>query len=270
LIGTLEEFRIADVLRLLASGRKTGLLTVEDGAQQARVRFHKGGIVHAVAGPLAGEEAILDLFGWKEGQLSFVPEEAPVEPNVAREVEELVNEGLRVGEAFHRLRELIPSDRVVFQLAAGPPEGVSYPLTRAAFSVLRQADGLKDVEEMAEETGLPREELAAVLYELVQAGLLERRDVVRTLRAAAKGPVAKGPHAADSAELDAGLDREWRGVRRFENGVLRVELRTGGGRAVPLGVGFRAGLGRDVLLPRALMAELGLKDGDEVAVRPIA
>jgi hypothetical protein len=270
LIGTLDEFRIADVLRLFANGGKTGLLTVADGAHEARVRFQKGSIVHAVAGPLQGDEAVFDLFGWKEGQLSFVPEERAVTPNVAKEVEELVNEGTRVGESFHRLRELIPSDRVAFQLGEGPGEGASYPLTRAAFGVLRLADGLRDVEEMLEETTLPRPALTQLLYELAQAGLVERVDVLRMLRAAAKGVSAKGLLGAESAEVDERLDQEWRRVRRFENGILRIEVRTAGGRAAPLGVSFRPGLLRELLLPRAVMTELGLKEGDEVAVRPVA
>src|SRR5437868_12299411 len=98
LIGTLDEMKIGEVLRLFADGQKTGILTVTAGSQQAVVRFHKGGIVHASAGRLSGDEAVLDLFGWKEGQLSFIPEEkGPTGPgNVTKDVGALVDEGQRV------------------------------------------------------------------------------------------------------------------------------------------------------------------------------
>ena len=75
LIGTLGEVKVADVLRLFADGHKSGILTLTAGTQQAVVRFHKGGIVHASAGRLQGDDAVLDLFGWTEGQLSFIPED---------------------------------------------------------------------------------------------------------------------------------------------------------------------------------------------------
>jgi hypothetical protein len=270
LIGTLAEFRIGDVLRLLASGRKTGVLTVADGSQEAQIRYQRGAIVHAVTGRLLGEEAILDLFGWKEGQLSFVPEEQTVAANVSQDVEALVLEGTRVGEAFHKVHELIPSDRVAFQLAEGPADDASYAIGRAAWSLLRLADGVRDVQEIVEETGLPRAEALQRLYDLAQAGLIERVDTLRLLRATAKGASAKGSLAGDAAAVDERFDDEWRSVRRFENGVLRIEIRTPGGRSAPLGVAFRPGLVRELQLPRGVMSDLGLKEGDEVEVRPIA
>jgi len=270
LIGTLDEIRLADVLRLFAGGRKSGVLTVADGAHQALLRFDKGGLVHATAGRLHGEEAVLDVFGWKRGQLSFVPEERPVAPNLAKDVEVLIAEGLKAGDAFHRIRELVPSDRVVFELAEGPAAGATWPIARAAWELVRLADGVADVGEMVAELGRPRGEVVQQLFELVEAGLLRRVDVVRMLRVAAKGVSARGLLGAEAAEVDERFDDDWRQLRRFENGVLRIEVRTSAGRVAPVGVTFRAGRVREILLPRALAAELGLKDGDEVAVRPIA
>src|SRR5262249_42970180 len=108
LIGTLAEIKIADVLRLFSSGKKSGVLTITDGGHQGVVRFQKGNIVHAMAGRLHGEEALVDLFGWKTGQLTFVPEERSVTPNIVKDVDALILEGLRMGEILHRQRELVP------------------------------------------------------------------------------------------------------------------------------------------------------------------
>ena len=47
LIGTLGEVKVGDVLRLFGEGRKSGVLTVSAGPQQAVLRFQKGAIVHA-------------------------------------------------------------------------------------------------------------------------------------------------------------------------------------------------------------------------------
>ena len=270
LIGTLGEIKLADVLRLFATGKKSGLLTVADGAHQAQVRFQKGAIIHASAGRAQGQDVIFDLFGWKAGQLSFVPEERLVTPNISRDVDALIVEALKVGDSFHKMRELIPSDRVVFQMAEGPAEGKVYPVGRKAWSILRLADGVFDVAEIVDESELPRADVVQMLYELTQAGFLEKVDVLRMLRATSKGVSAKGLLGGDTAEVDERFDTEWRKVRRFENGALRIEIRTAARRSSPMSVSVRAGLVREVLLPRGLLSGLGLRDGDEVSVRPIA
>src|SRR5260221_12328599 len=146
LIGTLSEIKLADVLRLFASSKKTGLLTASGpGGRETLIRFQKGVVVHASAGRLQGEDAVLDLFGCPEGRLTFVAEEKVVTPNVAHGVAVLVLEGEREGGAFHRLQELIPSDRVSFQLAQPTSEGALCSFGPPQWKVLCRVDGVRDV-----------------------------------------------------------------------------------------------------------------------------
>lgn len=267
LIGTLEEVRIADVLRLLAGGRKTGLLTVTASGQEAVLHFHKGSLLHATAGRLQGEDAVLDLFGWKQGQLTFVPEERPVEPNLTRDVDALILEGLRVGDSFHRMRELIPSDRVVFQLGPGPQEeSARCSLDGRAWRVLRALDGIRDLREVLEATRLPRAEVQWILFELASDGFLERVEMQKTLRVQSQGRFGRDAAAA----MDERFEEDWKKTVRFSQGVLRIEVRTLGGRLAVLPVSFRSGLIRDLNLPRAVLAELGVREGEDVSVRPVA
>jgi hypothetical protein len=277
LIGSLDEFKIADVLRLFASSRKTGLLTVAArGGQQALIHFQRGAILHASAGRLHGEDAVLDLFGWKEGQLTFVPDDRAVTPNVARSLEALVDEGLRVGDRLHRMRAMVPTDHAVFQLGPGPsnPE-TRYAVGALEWKVLRLLDGVRDITEVVAESDLPREEVVNVVFEMAEAGYLERVDVQRTLKVQLQRPFAKfsllGPEARpeEAADLDTKVQEEWRKVTRFAEGVLRVELQTHGGKSAALGANFQPNLGRVVLLPRNAMSALGLREGDDVHVRPI-
>lgn len=277
LIGSLDEFKIADVLRLFAAGRKTGLLTIAArGGQQALLHFQRGAVLHASAGRLHGEEAVLDLFGWKEGQLTFVPDERSVTPNVARSLEALIEEGLRVGERLHRMRVVVPNDHTVFQWGPGPgnPEA-RFPVGALEWKVLRLLDGVRDVTEVVTDSDLPRDEVVNVIFEMAEAGYLERVDVQRTLKVQAQRPFAKfsllGPEARpeEAADLDVRIQDEWRRVMRFEDGVLRIELQTQAGKSAALSVNFQPNLGRVVLLPKNAIAALGLREGDEVHVRPI-
>lgn len=265
LIGAIGEVNLADVVRLFAASRKTGLLTVDGAGQQALVRFQKGAIVHAASGRLHGDEAVLDLFGWKDGQLTFVPEERTVAPNVTLSIDVLILEGVRVGDALHRMNALIPSDRVVFQMAPGPAgDAATYPLNAVAWRVLRVLDGVRDVREVVEASKLPRGEVARVLFEMTEAGFLDRVEPHRSLRAQAQGLFRK-----DSAEIDETVEDEWKKLLRFGAGVRRVEVRSAAGKALALEVAFRPGLHRDIHLPRATLAEIGVHEGEDVHVRPI-
>jgi hypothetical protein len=269
LIGTLGDHKIGDVLRVFGDGHKTGVLTVTAGTQQAVVRFQKGRIVHASAGPLMGEEAVLDLFGWSDGQLSFIPDANPptVAPNVTRAVPEIIEEGLRVGPSLHLVHTLIPSDRVVFQLALGPAdENARISVGAAEWRVIRVLDGVRDVRAAIEAAGRPRAEVCRILCELTQAGFLQKVEVQKVLRAHA----ASGLFAKDTAEVDERLREEWVRIARFESGVARVQVRTLAGRTAIVATTFRSGLGRDLYLPKGAMTALGLREGEDVHVRPVA
>ena len=252
LIGTLSEIKLADVLRLFASGKKTGVLTASAPGQEAILRIQKGAIVHATSARLQGDEAVLDLFGWTEGQLTFLPEEKAVTPNVTHGIEVLILEGERLGPAFHRMNAFIPSDSVVFQMAS-PRDGTRYTLGPDEWNVVRHVDSVRDVKEIVEATGLSRGQVAGALFELGEAGFLEKIELQKRLRA--QGPRAfssfslLGPdgRTPEAVELEEKLQEEWRKCAAFQPGGAAGRAAYPGlqeiddhGRGVPL----RPGAGR--------------------------
>jgi hypothetical protein len=267
LIGNLEEIKIADVLRLFAQGRKSGRLIVTDDEEQSTLRFQKGAVVHAHAshGRLSGEDAVLDLFGWKAGQLTFVPEEGSVAPNVQRGVDLLIRDGLRRGDAFHRMNQAIASDRATFQMSGGPADEQTLLSIRACdWRVLRLCDGSRDLRELVDAVKLPRSEVMRAVFEALEAGFLERVESQKGLRAQAQGLFGR-----ETAELDVQIEEEWRKLLHFGRGVHRVEVRSAAGRSATLRAAFRSGLIREVHLPRGVFGELGLRDGEDVQVKPV-
>jgi hypothetical protein len=185
-------------------------------------------------------------------------------PNVARTLDALVLEGMRVGDTVHRMQALIPSDRVSFQMSAGPADAETrYSVGAAEWRVLRHLDGIRDLREVVEAARLPRAEVTKVIFEMAQAGFLERVEPQRSLRVQAQGLFGR-----DAAEVDERIDAEWRRIARCSGGVQRVEVRSLGGRIAQLPVVFRAGLIRDIHLPRAVLVALSLREGEELFVRP--
>lgn len=265
LIGSLNEVKIADVLRLFSAGKKSGLLTVAAGGHAATLRFYRGAVVHAAAGRYYGEEAVMDLFGWKEGQLTFVPDDKTVTPNVKKSVDVLILEGVKLGDSVHRMHELIPSDRVVFQMATGPSDPAArYTVGPPEWQILRILDGVREVREVAEASKVPRAEVMRILFEMTEAGFLERIEVQKALRVQSQGLFGK-----DSATVDERLEDDWRRIHRFAGGVQKIEVRSTSGKSLSLPVGFRPGLFRDVHLPRTALADLAVREGEDVNVRPI-
>lgn len=262
-IGTLQDVKLADVLRLFAAGRKSGLLTVSAAGRQALVRFNKGGVVHAVNGKLTGDDAMIGLFGWKEGQLAFVPEERAVPPNVTRPLEALIEEGLRSGETLLRMKELLPNDRVVFALSTGPTaESAQVTLGPVQWRLVRLLDGTRDVRDLIEQGKVPRADVQRTLFELADGGWIERVELGKSVRVKLEGK--------DVLAFDERLEQEWMRVPRFSQGVHRVELRTPSGRTLELPAVFKPGLFRDVHVPRGGLGELGVREGDDVTARPVA
>ena len=276
LIGTLSEIKLADVLRLFASSKKTGVLTASAPGQEAVLRVQKGVIVHATSARRQGDDAVLDVFGWTDGQLTFVPEEKAIPPNVTQGLEVLILEGERRGPLLHRMNLYIPSDAVVFQMAS-PREGARCTLGSDEWNVVRHVDSVRDVREIVLATGLTRDQVAGALFELGEAGFVERIELQKRLRA--QGPrafssfslLAPDGRTPEAVELEEKLHDEWRNAPRVKPGVLRVELRTlGYKKSATMAAAFRSGLARDVHLPRPLLQELGVREGEDLLVRPVA
>jgi len=274
LIGTLSEIKLADVLRLFAAGRKTGVLTASAPGRQALLRLHKGTIVHAAAARLQGDDAVLDVFGWTDGQLTFVPEEKTVTANVTHGMDVLILEGERLGPTFHRMNELIPTDGVCFQMAE-PADEAEVTVTGAQWRVLRFVDSVRDVRELVEASSLPRAQVVRALFELHEAGFVEKVDLQKRLRVQGARAFSSfsllGPdgRSGEGIELDERFLEDWRRAPRFHKGVERVELRTlGYKKSALVAPQFRPGVGKDVHLPRPLLQELGAREGDDLLVRP--
>lgn len=101
LYGSLIEMSVADLIQHNCQDRKTALLTVDRNGKKGQVYFHDGGIVHAVLGPVQGEEAVFQLLTWDDGK--FVLETgafAPVQ-TIQRNWSSILLEGAkRVDEAL--------------------------------------------------------------------------------------------------------------------------------------------------------------------------
>lgn len=61
MLGSLEEVSFIDVIQMLASAQRTGVLVIESGARSGKLFLSGGQVVHAVTAEATGEEAFLEI-----------------------------------------------------------------------------------------------------------------------------------------------------------------------------------------------------------------
>jgi hypothetical protein len=81
--GSLGNFPLPDVVQLIGSARRTGLLLITVGGNRAAIYFEEGTIVHAEYRDLAGQAAINRVFPEQEGSFQFLADAAPDERTCA-------------------------------------------------------------------------------------------------------------------------------------------------------------------------------------------
>lgn len=276
LIGTIADVGLEPVVTTLVRTRRTGRLKVTaPHGREAFVYFDEGVVVHAVGDGHVGDEAVVALFGWEEGQMEFVADAAPAPRNVTRSLGQLMQLGQASGRALRRMGGGFDREQTVLQWVERPPAEASYTLTPLAWRLLRLLDGVRTVGEVVRTSGVDRLEAQCILYEMAAAGFLERIDPVKSLTARKAPPfsgfsiLAPASGEGPMVEMDEALQREWVRVRRFSRGVERVRVKSHQGRALNSRVTFRAGLEGVVVLPEEAFTRLAISEGDKVRVRPI-
>ena len=91
LIGQLETWPLPDVLVWLNQTRRTAMLRVGIGLSAGVIFFEDGHLYRAEWGELAGEHALLALFGLQGGSFALIQREIPCpRPNIFRQTPELL------------------------------------------------------------------------------------------------------------------------------------------------------------------------------------
>lgn len=180
--GDLREFHLPDLLKLIASGRHRGTLTVTDGVVVRTLTFHKGRPVCATSrrteGPVKEPAQIMndiyDLFRWQEGQFTFDQRLGPEEGCLVLQmsVEQLILDGARWVDNWAIIQRVVPTSGSVFERRDGKlPEGME--LTEEERRVWEALDGVQDVTGVARACALTEFETSKILYTLYVAGLIQ-------------------------------------------------------------------------------------------------
>jgi pSer/pThr/pTyr-binding forkhead associated (FHA) protein len=153
--GRLEEVPLYDLLQLLATARKSGILTLRSGERVAEVRLDRGRVVGCsldARADLAPQKAMFRLFGWASGQFELRPAAADEEPQppLAESTDALLLEAAHQFDEMRRLRATLP---VRFVVSDDVPEVALDEEDRALVALaarLGTLDGVLDATPLAD------------------------------------------------------------------------------------------------------------------------
>jgi DNA-binding PadR family transcriptional regulator len=187
LSGDLLEFHLPDLVKLIASGKHSGTLSVTDGVNTRTISFQEGRPVCATSGRQDGDidrpeqvlQDIYDLFRWQEGSFTLDQRMKPVEgcTILRMSARDLILSGSRWVDNWAAIQQVVPSVETVFERHDEAADVADLLLTPLEERVLGALDGLHDVSDVARECKLTEFETSKALYSLATVGLARPGDL---------------------------------------------------------------------------------------------
>jgi CheY-like chemotaxis protein len=94
--GSLSQMNVIDLVQSLEMGRKTCLLTMTKESDKCEMYFAEGQVVHAVYGPLTGDQAVFKVLRWTDGNFQIDFEKKTNQQTIQLNTQGLLMEGLRL------------------------------------------------------------------------------------------------------------------------------------------------------------------------------
>jgi hypothetical protein len=202
LLGTLAEFQVDDILVLLGSTKKTGVLAVESTRPLRRVWVDAGHVVGAdMAGHTEAHDVVFELLRLPEGKFSFEAGSTPADLGAPQDVAEVL------AGARTRLAEWREIERVVPSLAstvALDPDAGGEPVLHISaedWKVVAAIGAGGPVKQVADRLGLAEFDACKAVKAVVDAGLA----VVHPVADGEEAPSAPG--AVGQSEVARQLSR---------------------------------------------------------------
>ncbi len=93
--GSLREMGLAELVQVLANGRKSGKLKIRAGSEMGEIHFAEGEVVNALWGKLRGDEAFYAMLKLEDGDFGLDPAFKPQGRVISENVDTLLLEGMR-------------------------------------------------------------------------------------------------------------------------------------------------------------------------------
>ena len=192
LSGDLHDFHLPDLIRLVASGKHTGTLTITDGIVVRSIGFTHGRPTDASCIRRDSETGvqpsstkilsdIYDLFRWQEGKFTFDQSPHPREACVPLDMSalELVLRGCRWVDNWEIIQRLVPATEAIFELGLSEDQLSGLSLNPQEQRIVEAMDSLQNVASLARSLNMTLFETSRCIYGLTAVGVLRSADLDR-------------------------------------------------------------------------------------------
>ncbi|NWF92289.1 MAG: DUF4388 domain-containing protein [Syntrophaceae bacterium] len=180
ILGELSEAKLFDLIKPFLSDEKTGLLRIK-GDEYGEIFLETGVIVHAKTSNSFGEEAFMNIMSWQRGKVTFEPDVPTREKTILIPTETLLLNWWHKKQEWEKIRNLVPSPNAVFRIPL-QSNSEEKSIKGDQWNVLALANGTRTVLEIAKTLGWDEFKTSKVIYQLVEAGLLERMEGPKTVK----------------------------------------------------------------------------------------
>lgn len=184
--GKIEYSAIPDLIHLVAVGKRTGALTLRQANLVFTLSFVEGKLNYLTSSlrQASSKESatiqlvlddILSAFQWDQGNFIFQPDEIVNDggAEVKLSNEQFILEGCRRVDDWTRIRRLVPSEQMVFDIIKGCEKIItSLPLNDKEKTVLSNINGIRNVQTIAHLSNLSIFETSKTLYSFMTVGFL--------------------------------------------------------------------------------------------------
>ncbi|MBX7221947.1 MAG: DUF4388 domain-containing protein [Blastocatellia bacterium] len=171
LTGTLEIMPFLDVLYLLYTNNRTGILRLmaPDG-RTGSVFLYNGRFLHAETPNANGERALAEIVCWPKGAFSFTENERPAVATITRPADEVLTFISDLYNQWQSVQHIVKDP--LAKPAVNPAIQQAVTITPLAWKVLVACDGEQTLYEIAATCGLTDFEMARLLQPLVEVGAI--------------------------------------------------------------------------------------------------
>ena len=212
--GTIETFALPDVLRLLASTKKTGRLRVEGDRGSGSLWVEDGRVVAGEAGPSGNVDesgvALFELLRFGTGDFVFADDEQPADKGSPEDVEPLLQSAEAMLDEWRAIEAVVPSLDHHVKLASDLP-GEEVTVSSSDWKTLVVIAGGSSVGALGDRLRLNELAVSRAVKQLSELGLVEvgepRTDGGTSVRSSAPAPEPEpAPSPATGGSFDSFSD----------------------------------------------------------------
>ncbi len=169
--GSLQQFPLSELLAMVVGSSVTGVLELSFDHSIGLIFSSDGHLYHATVSDIVGFGAFCRIFAERDAQFRFIAGQTSDQETLHHDSWDLIEEGERQAKAWEQVRHLVRGvDWVPVLRTGAPPPQIS--ISEGAWPVLSAIDGQRNVAAIADELGYVPVEVALMLCELLEQGLV--------------------------------------------------------------------------------------------------